>query len=302
MNPTESFDFMPHAPLSIRLRGELMLFDTPKVMGIINATPDSFLASSRVDGNSADIAGKMLEEGADILDIGGYSTRPGAEDVSEEEEYDRLAPVLDSIRSHFPEAIISVDTFRAEIARRVISEFHVDIINDIGGGTLDPDIIPAVAEAGVPYILMHMRGTPKTMDRLCDYGDVTADVLRELMSNVDRCHSEGIHDVIVDPGFGFAKNIMQNYRLLNDLDWFHQTGCPVLAGLSRKRMIWQPLDISSTEAGDATVCINTIALLNGADILRVHDVRPAVESVKLINLLRKAGKSTPFTINRSLND
>ena len=266
---------------SIEIRGRLLSLSRPKVMGIINVTPDSFHAASRAGDNAAGIARRMLDDGADILDIGGYSTRPGAAPVSPDEEYDRLAPALESIRRDCPDAIMSVDTFRA-----VVANFGVDIINDIGGGTLDPDIIPAVAELQVPYVLMHLRGTPATMQQLTQYDDVAADVLQDLAFKVADCRQAGIADVIVDPGFGFAKTTDQNYRLLAALDLFHSLNCPVLAGISRKTMLWKPLDITPAEAGDATVAADAFALMLGADIIRVHDVKPAVQTCRLFDLLR----------------
>lgn len=272
-----------------------MDFSRPRVMGIINVTPDSFYPGSRAGDHAAEVARRMLADGADILDVGGYSTRPGAAEVSAREEYDRLAPALEQIRSVAPEAVISVDTFRADVARKVVLEFGVDIVNDIGGGTLDPDIIPAVAELGVPYVLMHMRGTPATMQQHTDYADVTAEVLSDLAFKTDACRLAGIHDVIVDPGFGFAKTVEQNYRLLADLDVLHELHAPVLAGISRKSMLCKPLGVTPPEAGEATVAIHPIALMNGADIIRVHDVLPAVQSVKLYQLTRQ-NVSEPFTI------
>lgn len=283
---------------TICIKGSLMDFATPKVMGILNVTPDSFYAGSRVGADAADRADQMLEAGADILDIGAYSSRPGAEDISAEVEYERLAPALDAIRLRQPEAVISVDTFRADVARRVVRDFGVDIINDIGGGTLDPDMRDTVAELRTPYILMHMRGTPASMQQMCDYGDVVADVLSDLAFKVDDFRQAGVHDIIVDPGFGFAKTVEQNYSLLGALNLLHETGCPVLAGMSRKSMLFRPLGITPDQAGDATVAVHTMALMLGADIIRVHDVLPAVQSVRVFQLLRRAngGKTpTPLT-------
>lgn len=272
---------------SIDIRGRLLSLSRPKVMGIINVTPDSFHAASRAAGNAAGIARHMLDDGADILDIGGYSTRPGAAPVSPDGEYDRLAPALEAIRRDCPDAILSVDTFRADVARKVVNNFGVDIINDIGGGTLDADMIPTVAELRTPYVLMHMRGTPATMQQLTQYDDVAADVLQDLAFKVADCRQAGIADVIVDPGFGFAKTTDQNYRLLAALDLFHSLNCPVLAGISRKTMLWKPLGITPAEAGDATVAADAFALMLGADIIRVHDVRPAAQTCRLFELLRQ---------------
>ncbi len=278
----------PHITPSIDARGRLLSFDVPKVMGILNVTPDSFYSGSRVSGSKAiaeRVAG-MREEGADILDIGGYSSRPGAEEVSPEEEYSRLASGLEVVRSVWQEAIVSVDTFRAEVARRCVEEWGVSIVNDIGGGTLDPAMWDTVADLRVAYVLMHMRGTPKTMGTLTDYNDVSADTLTDLAFRISELRSKGVSDVIIDPGFGFAKTVEQNYRLLADLREFRITGAPVLAGISRKTMIWKPLGITPAEAANGTTALNTVALLNGADILRVHDVRNAVETVKLMELLK----------------
>lgn len=293
-------------PLTIRLGDRIMDFATPKVMGIINVTPDSFYAGSRVSPESREsLAGRareMLIQGADILDIGAYSTRPGADAVSADEEYSRLAHALETLRSALPEdTVISVDTFRASVARRVVSEFGANIINDVGGGTLDPDMRDTVAELQVPYVLMHMRGTPQTMGNMCDYGDVTADVLRDLAFKADDFRQAGVADIIIDPGFGFAKTTEQNYRLLNDLDIFHNIGAPVLAGISRKTMLWEPLGITPAEALEATVAVHTIALLNGADIIRVHDVLPAAQSVKIVSMLRSNNTGAGYQIDTFTN-
>lgn len=269
---------------SINVGGRLITFDTPKVMGIVNVTPDSFYAGSRV-AESADISERvrsMLAEGADILDIGGYSSRPGADEVSPEEEYARLARGLEAIRKVKEDALVSVDTFRADVARRCVEEWHVGIINDIAGGDLDPEMWDVVADLGVPYVLMHMRGNPQTMGSLTDYKDVTAETVSALAEKTALLRQKGVRDIVIDPGFGFAKTVEQNYQLLSDLKEFKIMGAPVLAGLSRKTMIWKPLDITPDNAANGTTVLNTIALLNGADILRVHDVRNAVETVRLV--------------------
>ena len=275
---------------SINIGGELMSLSTPKVMGIINITPDSFYSGSRTSERE-EIAGRVrrhLTDGADIFDIGGYSTRPGCSDVAPDEEYSRLARALEVIREVAPDVPVSVDTFRAEVARRCVEEWGVEIINDVGGGTLDPEMWDTVADLDVAYILMHMRGTPATMGDFTDYNDVVADVLSDLAFKVAALRQKRVRDVIVDPGFGFAKTVEQNYKLLAALDKFHLTGAPVLAGLSRKSMIWRALDIKAEEALNGTTALNTVALLNGADILRVHDVKEAVETVKLVGMLREA--------------
>lgn len=277
--------------LFINVGGNLMDFRSPKVMGIVNVTPDSFYGGSRVETAEAvrRRVAEMRRDGADIIDIGGFSSRPGASDVSPEEEYNRLAGGLEAVRIEWPEAIVSVDTFRAEVARRCVEEWNVAIVNDIGGGTLDPDMWNTVAELGVTYVLMHMRGTPATMTGLTDYGDVTAEVLSDLAFKLAELREAGVTDVIIDPGFGFAKTVEQNYRLLADLREFRVLGAPLLAGLSRKTMIWKTLGVTADEARDGTIALDTVALMNGADILRVHDVRPAVETIKLLEQLPSNG-------------
>lgn len=274
--------------ISIDVGGRIIVFDVPKVMGIINVTPDSFYAGSRVSGAEAvaDRVARMRDEGADILDLGGYSSRPGADEVSAEEEYRRLAEGLEVIRRVWPDAVVSVDTFRADVAHKCVREWGADIINDISGGDLDPEMWDTVAELGVPYVLMHMRGNPQTMGTLTDYNDVSADTLTDLALKTAELRQRGVADVIVDPGFGFAKTVEQNYRLLSDLSEFSALGAPLLVGISRKTMIWKPLGIVPEQAGNGTTVLNTIALLNGADILRVHDVREAVEAVRLVELLK----------------
>lgn len=277
--------------LFINVGGNLMDFRSPKVMGIVNVTPDSFYGGSRVETAEAvrRRVAEMRRDGADIIDIGGFSSRPGASDVSPEEEYNRLAGGLEAVRIEWPEAIVSVDTFRAEVARRCVEEWDVAIVNDIGGGTLDPDMWDTVAELGVTYVLMHMRGTPATMTGLSDYGDVTAEVLSDLAFKLAKLREAGVADVIIDPGFGFAKTVEQNYRLLADLREFRVLGAPLLAGLSRKTMIWKTLGVTADEARDGTIALDTVALMNGADILRVHDVRPAAETIKLLEQLPSNG-------------
>lgn len=271
---------------SINAGGRLITFDKPKVMGILNVTPDSFYAGSRVCGKDiSDRVRSMLEEGADIIDIGGYSSRPGADDVSPDEEYSRLAEGLEAIRRIREDALVSVDTFRADVARRCVEEWNVGIINDIGGGDLDPGMWDTVASLGVAYVLMHMRGNPKTMGNFTGYKDVTAETLQSLAFKAASLRGKGVRDIVIDPGFGFAKTVEQNYQLLSDLREFRIIGGPVLAGISRKTMIWKPLGITPDEAANGTTVLNTVSLLNGADILRVHDVRNAVETIKLISML-----------------
>lgn len=273
---------------SINVGGSIIRFERPKVMGILNLTPDSFFEGSRV--SSADqaviAAEKMFAEGAHFIDVGAYSSRPGAADVSEAEEMDRLVPVIRALVKEFPKAILSVDTFRSKIAEAAVQE-GVRMINDISGGDLDSDMIQTVARLKVPYILMHMKGTPQTMKQLAQYDDVVAEVFKQLYSKIQRLREAGIVDYIIDPGFGFAKTIEHNYELLNKLEFFEELGAPVLAGVSRKSMIWKVLDIESEDALNGTTVLNTIALMKGADILRVHDVKPAVEAVALTEKLKQ---------------
>lgn len=275
--------------VSINIGGHLMDFREPKVMGILNVTPDSFYAGSRAgnDGSIRRRVLKMMEDGVDILDIGGYSTRPGAADVSVAEEYDRLCRGLEVVREIAPRIPVSVDTFRAGVARRCVEEWDVAIINDIGGGSLDQEMWETVAGLRCAYVLMHMRGTPATMQTMTGYSDVTADVLADLSRKVYQLHGLGVNDIILDPGFGFAKTAEQNFRLLDELGEFRKTGLPVLAGLSRKSMIWKTLGITPGESLAGTVALDAIAVDRGADILRVHDVREARETITLVSALRQ---------------
>lgn len=273
--------------MSIKVRGHLFEMTRAQVMGIVNVTPDSFFAGSRVgESNIVQRVGEMLDDGADIIDIGGYSTRPGAAEVSAEEEISRLVPAIGIIRDKFPDVIISVDTFRADVARKCIVA-GANIINDIGGGDLDSEMFSTVAELGVPYILMHMRGTPSTMQSMTDYHDIAADVLQDLAFKTDKLHQMGVTDVILDPGFGFAKTIDQNYELLASLSAFESLGCPILVGISRKTMIWKELGIKPDEALNGTTAINMLALQNGANILRVHDVKEAAQTVRLYEAYKR---------------
>lgn len=286
----------------LNIRGNLVEFTRPAVMGIVNVTPDSFYDGSRTSASeAADRVAAMLDDGADMIDLGGYSSRPGAEAVSVTEELERLLPAIDSIRERFPDVLLSVDTFRAAVAEKCLSH-GADIINDIGGGDLDHAMFETVARTGAPYILMHMRGTPASMQSMTDYTDVAADVLRDLAFKTDRLHRLGVCDVIIDPGFGFAKTVDQNYRLLGALGAFRELGCPVLAGVSRKTMIWKELGISPGESLNGTTAINMIALINGADILRVHDVRECAETVRLYEAYRRNMPEETHVISISNHD
>ncbi len=271
---------------TISIRGEIHSFRPQKVMGIINTTPDSFFSGSRTPDTPsiASRVERMLDDGVDYFDVGGYSSRPGADDISAEEEYERLAPALEIIRKIAPEIPVSIDTFRSSVARRCLEEWKVEIINDISGGDLDPEMWGVVADFNVPYIMMHTKGTPKTMQNLTDYNDVTAEVLSDLAFKIARLRQVGVTDIIVDPGFGFAKTVSQNFTLLDNLKVFRETGCAILAGLSRKSMIWKTLGTTPEESLNGTTALNTIALMNGADIIRVHDVKEAKECVTLTNM------------------
>ena len=290
----------PFKTYSLNLRGRLVTIDRPWVMGIINITPDSFYGGSRVNDEAAlvDRVHAMLADGADVLDVGACSTRPGSEQVDARGEMERLQWALSIIRREAPDMILSVDTYRADVASRCVQEWGADIINDISGGTIDNDMFATVARLHIPYVLMHMRGTPETMATLTDYDDVTADVLEWMARRIDVLRQMGVADVIVDPGFGFAKTLEQNYELLARLNAFHALEAPLLVGVSRKRMIYTPLGCTADEALNGTTVINTIALQQGAHILRVHEVRAAAEAVKITSLLRG---NDSLNINQPIN-
>lgn len=266
----------------INIKGELLSLEQPKIMGILNATPDSFFQRSRVSlsKNLEEKVVTMIGEGADILDVGGYSTRPGADVVEVNEELDRVLPVIEFVHSRWPEVLVSIDTFRAEVAHAAVAA-GAGIINDVSGGSLDSKMFQTVSDLNVPYVLMHMRGTPRTMKKLTSYGDVTLDILMELQEKIKKLNEIGVKDIIVDPGFGFAKTLEQNFELLEYLDSFRILEFPVLVGVSRKRMIWESLNISSEKSLNGTTALNAKALLKGASILRVHDVKETVELRKL---------------------
>lgn len=277
-------------PYTLNLSGNLLEVDSPIVMGILNVTPDSFYSGSRCGDAEGKIRARVrqiLAEGGRIIDIGGYSSRPMADDVTPEEEWRRLSLALKILREEAPEAIVSVDTFRAVVAERCVGEYGVDIVNDISAGELDADMIATVARLKVPYVMMHMRGNPHTMQGLTDYDDVTAEVLRFLGGKIKEAAYAGIADIIVDPGFGFSKTLDQNYRLLASLEVLQELGCPLLAGVSRKSMIYNLLGVSPEESLGGTIAVNTLALLKGASILRVHDVKEAVETVAIVEKFRE---------------
>ena len=280
----------PEKPRYINAGGRLLDLEIPKVMGIINITPDSFYKESRysTDEEILVTAARMLEDGADILDIGGYSSRPGAKDISVDEESNRVLKAVKLINRKFPEAIISVDTFRADIAREAVVGCGASIINDISGGDSDDRMFLVVETLNVPYILMHMKGDPRTMQNKPVYEDIVADILKWFGDRIFKLKSAGLKDIIIDPGFGFGKTIDHNFELLRRLGDFSIAGLPVLVGISRKSMIWKTLDISVDEALNGTTTLNAIAIFNGADILRVHDVREAVQTVRLIRKVKNA--------------
>jgi len=281
----------PEKPRYINTGGKLLDLDIPRVMGILNITPDSFYKGSRfsTDEEILRAATRMLEDGADILDVGGYSSRPGAKDITVEEERARVLNAVKLISRELPEAIISIDTFRAEIAREAVLECGAHIINDISGGEADNKMFSIVEKLNVPYILMHMKGEPRTMQKNPVYDDVVADILKWFGERIFKLKSAGLRDIIIDPGFGFGKTIDHNFELLRRLGDFSIAGLPVLVGLSRKSMIWKTLEINAAEALNGTSVLNAIALFNGADILRVHDVREAVQTIKLISKVKSAG-------------
>jgi len=268
---------------TLNCRGRLLVIESPLVMGIINATPDSFYEGSRFMGGEKILqqAAIMLKEGADILDIGGQSTRPGSIQLNEEEELSRIIEPLELLHKHFPEAIISVDTYYSKVVKEAVSA-GASIVNDISGGNLDENMLSTVGKLRVPYICMHMQGKPQTMQREPHYENVTREVLDFFIKKMDDCKKAGIHDVIIDPGFGFGKTIKHNFELLKNFSVFKMLEKPLLAGISRKSTIYKTLGVSANDALNGTTVLNTIALLNGANILRVHDVKEAKEAVKLV--------------------
>lgn len=269
-------------PFSLNIKGKLHEFRQPAVMGILNVTPDSFYSGSQAFNTSAIKlrVQQIIAEGADIIDIGGYSSRPGAAEVPETEEMRRLQAGIEIVRSFDKNIPVSIDTFRASVARKAIEDWGADIINDISGGSLDNEMFDAVAELNVPYILMHMRGTPRTMQSHTDYTDVTAEVIAELSRPLHELTLRGVSDIIIDPGFGFAKTLEQNYRLFNNLPHIiSMLGRPVLVGISRKSMITRLCGITPDQALPGTIALNTIAALNGASILRVHDVAATRQAI-----------------------
>ncbi len=281
----------------INTGGRLLDLARPRVMGIINVTEDSFYTGSRYtsDKEILEAAGRMLDEGADILDIGGCSTRPGAAEVPEEEERDRVCRVAELILGRYPEAAISVDTYRSAVAEAAVVKSGAVIINDISGGEMDPAMFPLVIRLNVPYIMMHMQGTPQTMQQNPRYDDVVADIIFWFGQRVARLREAGVKDIIIDPGFGFGKSAAHNFEMLRRFSEFRIAGLPVMAGLSRKSMIWRTLNVTPEEALTGTAALNMAALMNGASLIRVHDVREACEVIALFEKIYPAG--IPFDHN-----
>ena len=283
-----NINMTPFKPFTLNIRGQLMRYERPLVMGILNVTPDSFYGDSRTmtDAMICRRVEQMVQEGADIIDVGGYSSRPGADDVPAAEELRRVALGLEAVHRVAPGTVTSVDTFRSDIAVRSVSDYGADIINDISGGDLDDRMFDTIMKLNVPYILMHMRGTPATMqsktDNSATEGDVTAGVIAELSAKVNRLALRGVNDVIIDPGFGFSKDLSQNFDLLRNLGAFSVFDRPILVGVSRKSMIFKALGCSPADALNGTTVVNTMALERGASIIRVHDVRAARECVSLV--------------------
>lgn len=269
---------------TLNCKGRMMLIDKPIVMGIINTTPDSFYSGSRHASETEVLhrAERMMEQGATILDIGGQSTRPGSEQVGEEEEMRRVLPSITAIAKRFPEAFISIDSFYASVVREsILAGAH--IVNDVSAGSIDPGLLPAVADLQVPYVLMHMKGHPQTMQLKPEYENVVTEVFDALNFKIAELLKAGIHDIIIDPGFGFGKTATHNFSILKKLSYFNQLNKPLMVGLSRKATVYKTLNIAAEEALNGTTVMHTIALLNGAKILRVHDVREAMEAIKLVD-------------------
>ena len=282
MNISAAEDTFFKMKTTLNCRGRLLDLSTPAIMGIMNLTPDSFFDGGRLNDEKSIIeyAGKMLKEGADIIDIGGQSTRPGAQLIDSNEEWKRIGSAIKIIHTNFTNAVISIDTFYADVADKAL-QAGASIINDISGGDFDKNMHQTALENQVPYIVMHMQGNPGTMQLNPAYKEVVSDVLRYFVKKVTLLKNLGLHDIVIDPGFGFGKTVEHNFALLNNLNVFRLTDCPILAGLSRKSMITKVLNVKSKEALNGTTALNTIALMKGASILRVHDVKEAMEVKKL---------------------
>ncbi|MDP3314417.1 dihydropteroate synthase [Lutibacter sp.] len=272
---------------SINCRGTLIDLTIPKVMGILNVTPDSFYDGGNYTNEKEIIAQveKMLSEGATFIDVGAYSSQPNGTHISEDEELARISPILKLLISEFPAIVISVDTFRSDIAKKCV-HLGASIINDISAGEMDEEMFNTVAELQVPYIAMHMKGTPQTMQKTVEYKNVVTEIISFFAKKISQLHELGVNDVIIDVGFGFGKNIEHNYNLLHNLSLFKSLEAPILTGISRKSMLYNPLNLIPDTALNATTVANTIALLNGTSILRVHDVKEAIEAIKIVELMK----------------
>ncbi|WP_229130304.1 dihydropteroate synthase [Ancylomarina sp. 16SWW S1-10-2] len=273
---------------SIMCAKNLISFDKPLVMGILNLTPDSFFDGGQyIDTDSIlKRAKQIVDEGADMIDLGAYSTRPGAKNIDVEEEWRRMQPALACIRKEFPNAILSIDTFRSEIVRRTVNEFGLCIVNDISGGLLDDKMYATIAELQVPYIMMHMKGTPQNMQTHTDYKDLMKEIVQFFSNGVKQLNDLGAKDIIIDPGFGFAKTLDHNYEIMAKLSDFNSLKCPLLVGISRKSMIYKLVGGAAKDSLNGTTALNMTALMGGANILRVHDVKEAVECVKIYNKIQ----------------
>jgi dihydropteroate synthase len=272
-------------PTLLKINDQLVDFRQAKVMGIINITPDSFYSGGRAFSDKSIVAqvSACVEQGAAMLDVGAYSSRPGAEHVVAEEEMRRLDKALHLIRNKYPDLILSVDTFRSDVARHVVRDYGVQIINDISGGSLDATMFETIADLGVCYVLMHMRGTPQDMQNQTNYDDLMSELLHYFQKKLAQLRILGVNDVIVDPGFGFAKSLEQNYELLAKMHYLTELNMPLLAGVSRKSMLYKLLETKPEEALNATTAAHMLALVQGARVLRVHDVKPAIETIKIFN-------------------
>ena len=272
--------------LSLNCKGQLIDLSTPKVMGILNITPDSFYDGGQFKDSKSILVQteKLISEGATFVDVGAYSSRPGADFVSEYEELHRIVPVVELIVKHFPEVLISIDSFRANVIRECVNAGAV-ISNDISAGHLDDLMMKTIGELGIPYIMMHMRGTPQTMQNLTHYDHLITEIFSYFSERIQLAKQHKIMDVVIDPGFGFAKTLSQNYELLGKLEFFQNLNCPMLCGVSRKSMIYKTLNCLPKEALNGTTALNMVSLMNGVNILRVHDVKEAIECVKLFNQL-----------------
>ncbi len=273
---------------SLNCSGKLVDLSVPKVMGILNITPDSFYDGGRYDTEDKILVRitEMVTGGAEIVDIGGMSTRPGSKPVTEEEEISRIIPAIKLIRKHFPEVIISVDTYRSNVARIAVKDYSVNIINDISGGEMDNNMFGTIADLHIPYIIMHMKGSPLIMQTQTEYDDILAEMIDYFSLRIEKLKSMGVNDLVIDPGFGFSKTINQNFFLLKNLGTFRIFELPLMAGISRKSMIYRTLGTDSEGSLNGTTVLNTVALLNGADILRVHDVKEAVQAITLVGKLK----------------